>query len=93
MTMRTASEWLTYCEYLRLINDLCQGDDEKDKKIREYCAKAEKVTKTLGREIARLNPDYLKTPNLYETNPNWRDKLALRLSDGYKQEGSKNKQP
>ena len=52
MTMRTASEWMTYCEYLRLINDLCQGDSEKDKQIREYCAKAEKITKKLGRKIA-----------------------------------------
>jgi hypothetical protein len=90
MTMRTASEWMTYCEYLRLINDLCQSDSEKDKQIREYCAKAEKVTKKLGRKIAELDPNYLKTPGLYETNPNWKELLSLRLSDNYKQSGSKN---
>ena len=88
MTMRTSSEWMTYCEYLRLINDLCQTDSEKDVQIRKYCAEAEKVTKMLGREIARLNPNYLKTPGLYKPNPSFRKLLALRLQDDYKQEGS-----
>jgi len=93
MTMRTASEWMTYCEYLRLINDLCQGDDDKDRQIRQYCAEAEKITKTLGRKIAELDPNYLRTPNLYKPNPRFRELLKIRLEDGYKQEGSKKPKP
>ena len=87
--MRTAGEELTVCEYLRLINDLCQGDNEKDKEIRILCAKGEKVGKILGREVSRLNPSFLKQPNLYEKQADWKALLKLRLDDNYKQEGSK----
>lgn len=89
MTMRTASPELTVCEYLRLINDLCQSDTDKDKRIRVLCAKGEKVGKLLGREVSRLNPKFLLNLNLYEKQTNWKGLLSLRLSDNYKQEGSK----
>lgn len=88
MTMRTAGEELTVCEYLRLINDLCQGDSEKDKQIRMLCAKGEKVGKILGAEVSRLNPDFLINPDLYEKQEGWRYLLDKRLADDYKQEGS-----
>lgn len=92
MTMRTASPEMTVCEYLRLINDTCQGDSEKDKTIRELCAKGEKVGKLLGKEVSRLNPYFLTQKGLYQINPDWRKLLELRLKDDYKQEGSNKNQ-
>lgn len=84
MTMRTAGEDLTVCEYLRLINDLCQGEEDKDKLIREYCYKGEKIGKMLGREVSKRNPSFLKKPNLYQKQKGWRDLITKRISKDYK---------
>ena len=84
MTMRTASPELTVCEYLRLINDMFQGDSERDVRVRELCAKGEKVGKILGREVSRLNPHFLTQKGLYEEYKGWKEKLPVRLDPNYK---------
>ena len=93
MTMRTAWECLSVCEYLRLINDLCQGDDAKDKEIRILCVKGEKAGKILAKEVSRLNKKFWQKPNLYEKQKDWKEKLKMRLQDDYKQEESNETNP
>jgi len=87
--MRTASEWRTPCEILRMINDLCQGTDDKDIKIRLLTAEGEKLTKMLAKEVSRSNPPFLKKRGLWKPNIGWRSLLKRRLESNYLQEGSR----
>jgi len=89
MTMRTASTFMTPCEVARQINDLCQSDSKKDKIIRLMAARFEKMAKKLAREVNNRPGMKINDKWWDEETLNF-DKLAeWRISDDYKQEGSK----
>lgn len=86
MTMRTASPVLSPCEILRKINDLVQGDSKQDLEIRKLCAQAERETKRLAQALNKYKKEAWR--GWWVENEGWRDLLAKRLKDDYKQEGS-----
>jgi len=87
MTMRTASRVLSPCELLRKVNDLCQDNNPKDNKIRKLLAECEKKTKKLARELNKHDKESWRY--WWESNPDFKKELELRLRDDYLQEGSK----
>ena len=89
MTMRTANRHLTPCEALRQINDLCQSDSDKDKKIRYLAAKFEKLAKKLGREVNNRPGKKISDDWWEEIEIDFDNIVAWRISNIYKQEGSK----
>ena len=88
--MRTASRFLTPCEALRQINDLCQSNSKKDKEIRYLLAKFEKMAKKLAREVNKRPGEKI--------NDSWWEKIEIdfdnivswRISETYKQGNEKN---
>ena len=84
MSMRDSSPKLTPCELLRDINDLCQGDSKKDKRIRELLGACEKQSKRLGQEVNKYNRDIWKLQEWWPINKGWRSKGKRRSRDNYK---------
>ena len=82
--MRDSSPKFTPCELLRMINDLCQGDSDKDKRIRELCGACEKQTKRLGQEVNKYNYEIWKEDKWWPVNVAWRRKGRQRAKDNYK---------
>lgn len=84
MTMRTASTVKSPCELVRKINDLVQGDSQKDLEIRKLCSELVKQTKRLAKE---LNDNGVRTwETWWEENPEFKKELPLRLNKDYKVE-------
>jgi len=84
MTMRTASTVRSPCELVRKINDLVQGDNEKDLEIRILCSELVKQTKRLAKE---LNDNGIRTwEKWWDKNPEFKKELPLRLHKDYKVE-------
>jgi len=84
MAMQTASQYMTPCEVLRQINDLCQGNDEKDKKIRELVAKFEIMAKRLAHEVNNRPGSKISDSWWEKTNIDWKNIFKFRISDLYK---------
>lgn len=80
--LREANPFIMPCELVRLINDLCQGDDKKDRKIREYCLKLLKQLKPMTKAVHEVDKDFWKIYN--ERNDGWKDLFKKRIEDGYK---------
>lgn len=84
MTMRTASTVRSPCELVRKINDLVQGDSQKDLEIRKLCSELAKQTKRLAKE---LNNNGIRTwEQWWDDNPEFKKELPLRLNKDYKVE-------
>ena len=90
MTMRTASPFRSPCEIIRKINDLFQGDDRIDRKVRELCAEAEKGSKQLAQELNKYKKEAWK--GWWAENKTYQKDVVNRLRDDYKQEGSVNRE-
>lgn len=86
MTMLTASTLRSPCELLRKINDLVQGDTEKEKIIRRLCAEAEHSTKRLAQELNKYKKEAWK--GWWAENKEFEKDIDRRLKPNYKQEGS-----
>jgi len=82
--MRTASRFMTPCEALRQINDLCQGDDEKDKLIRELLSDFEILAKRLAREVNRRPGPEISDAWWEENKLDWRELAKMRMKELYK---------
>ena len=82
MAMREANIYMSPCEVIRHINDLCQSDSEKDVQIRKLCYKVLKQAKGMSDEVHKHLPKY--SHSWGETNPNWKGKFAIRIEKGYK---------
>ena len=80
--MREANIYMSPCEVIRHINDLCQSDSEKDVQIRKYCYKLVKMAKGMSTEVHKHLPRYSHTWG--ETNPNYLGKHKMRIEKGYK---------
>ena len=84
MTMRTASKFMTPCEALRRVNDLCQGDSKKEIEARELLAKFEIMAKRMAQEINK-RPGRKITDKWWEESVlNWKEMARFRMSDIYK---------
>lgn len=82
MTLRTASRLRSPCELLRKINDLAQGDNDKDKKIRKLCFECEKQVKKLARELNKHDADvWVKW---WQNNPHFEEEIKIRMSNEYR---------
>jgi len=81
---RRALDKRTICETLRRVNDLCQGDDEKDTKIRELLFEAMTYAKKMNAKLTGYKHDYDK--NWWRKLPKEeKDKLnKVRQDAGYK---------
>lgn len=60
MAMRKYSSQITICETIRRINDLCQGDTERDSHIRDLCATAEYMAKRMQQKLIEYKGDFTK---------------------------------
>lgn len=87
--MRDSSPKLTPCEVIRDINDLCQDDSTKDKRIRELCGVAEKMAKRLAEELHKYSKEIWKDERWWPINKNWRRKGKKRTRDSYKYDTGK----
>jgi len=81
MTMRNASHKITVCEILRDINDLHQGDDEHDKRVRELLFTAEKMAKKMDQKLFEYNKKW--DEEFWKENPEYKKKLEKRLKKSY----------
>jgi len=86
MSMRSSNRFMTPCEALRQINDLCQSDSDKDKQIRKLLSSFEKMAKMLSREInsregKKIRDDWWEISKL-----DWSGLARWRISDIYKSE-------
>ena len=82
MSLRNTSLHMTPCEYIRLINDLAQGDNEKDELIRKYCYFAEKHAKWLSRNLYKIRPDIWQ--NKWTVNEDYAVLFCNRIEKTYK---------
>lgn len=84
MTMKTASRYMTPCEVLRQINDLCQDDNEKDRRIRGLLSKFEILAKKLACEVNK-RPGPIISDAWWEKNTlDWRELGKMRMDSLYK---------
>ena len=67
MGMRSANIYLSPCELIREINDLCQSDSAKDLEIRKRCYKLERMNKGMSDIIHSYKPNY---------SHSWPEKIA-----------------
>ena len=80
--MRSAGKRITPCEIIRLINDLCQDDTEKDLEIRKMCHKLERMMKAMSKVAHQKDPLYYR---IYGKNPNEERDFRKRIDkDNYK---------
>jgi len=84
MTMKTASKFMTPCEALRQINDLCQGDNDKDNQIRELLSNFEILVKKLAKEVNNRNGEKISDKWWEENKLDWMELAKMRMSDIYK---------
>lgn len=84
--MRTSSPVRSPCELLRKINDMFQGDSERDLKVRRLCAEAESATKRLAQELNKHKKEAWK--GWWALNKEFPYEVKMRIDDNYKQEGS-----
>lgn len=80
--MREANPFIMPCELVRLINDLCQGDSEKDKSVRVLCYKLLKQLKPMTRAVHEIDKGFWKIYN--ERNEGWEEKFKNRIRKEYK---------
>ena len=81
MSMNNNSAYRSPCEILRKINDMFQGDNEKDKKIRELLAECEEKSKQMSIDLHRHRPDYYAR---WDKNTTQIKDQEFRKSNGYK---------
>jgi len=58
MSMWRTSPYRSPCEVLRKINDMFQGDTEKDKHVRMLLAEAEGKAKDMSIHLSKYEPNY-----------------------------------
>jgi len=58
MSMWKTSVYRSPCEVLRKINDMFQGDTEKDKTVRRLLAEAESKAKDMSIHLSEYEPNY-----------------------------------
>ena len=81
-SMRHVSPHITSCETLRMINDLCQSDSDKDQNIRDLCVLGIIVGKIVSLEVSKkrlmeLVDERKEVPNRIEVS-------IMRCSSEYK---------
>ena len=81
MSMNNASEQMTPCEYIRMVNDMCQTNSEKDITIRRFLAHAEKLAKELSLELDKYDKKYW---HRFAQNSDFNYNLLLRKHPKYK---------
>lgn len=82
MSMRKASPHMTSCEALRMINDLCQSDSEKDRQIRDLC-----VLGVITGKIVSLRVDKKDLEDIVASRthvPNYMELVSMRMRPEYK---------
>ena len=79
--MRYTNTNRTVCEVLREINDLCQGDDERDKNVRRKLFEAEHMAKRMALKLLEYNKDWDK--DWWAANPNYEKNLKRRMNKHY----------
>jgi len=82
MGMRSANIYLSPCEIIREINDLCQSDSDKDLQIRKRCHKLERMNKAMSDKVHEIDPKY--SHSWPERNDNEADDWKLRIDRNYK---------
>lgn len=80
--MRTASIVRSPCELLRKINDLVQGDSDREIEIRKLCSEAEKSTKRLAQELNKYKKEAWR--EWWEQNKEYKQDVKRRIDDKYK---------
>ena len=60
MSMWRTSAYRSPCEVLREINDMFQGDTEKDKKVRQLLSEAESKAKAMSIALTVYEPNFYK---------------------------------
>ena len=81
MSMNKSNSWRSPCEVLREINDLFQGDDELDQKVRMLLAECEYMTKHMSIELSKYKPNYHKR---WPRKKGWDKDDARRKQSDYK---------
>lgn len=81
MGLRGASDELTVCEVLRRINDLCQGDSDKDCQIRKHLSMAEDMCKRMSFKLLSYNKKMFK--GWWKKNKTYENDLKRRLNEKY----------
>ena len=81
MSMRDASNARTICEVLREINDICQGNDKRDKAIRKKLAEAERMAKKMSYKLLEYNREIFV--DYWEENKDKEKDLKNRMSKNY----------
>lgn len=79
--MNNASQQMTPCEYIRMANDLAQGDNDRDNLIRKYLANAELLAKNLSLELDKYDKKYW---HRFEVNKDFESDLLFRKHEKYK---------
>ena len=82
MSMNNANYMRSPCEVLREINDLFQGDTEKDEKVRKLLAEAEAKTKRMSIELTKYDQKYYLT--WWDDILDYSDRLIRRKNPNYK---------
>ena len=82
MSMNNANYMRSPCEVLREINDLFQGDSEKDEKVRKLLAEAEAKTKRMSIELTKYDQTYYLT--WWDKILDYSDRLIRRKNPSYK---------
>ena len=82
MSMNNANYMRSPCEVLREINDLFQGDTEKDEKVRKLLAEAEAKTKRMSIELTKYGQTYYLT--WWDKISDYSDRLIRRKNPSYK---------
>jgi len=83
MILKTASQYMTPCEVLRQINDLCQDDSDKDRQIRKLLVDFEILAKKLAKEVNRRNGPKISDKWWEENKLDWKVLAEMRMSDIY----------
>ena len=78
MSMWRTSAYRSPCEVLREINDLFQGDTNKDKVVRKLLAEAEEKAKDMSIHLTKYEPNYYKK---WERNINANSDFVFRQRD------------
>ena len=82
MSMNNANYMRSPCEVLREINDLFQGDSEKDELVRKLLAEAEAKTKRMSIELTKYDQKYYLT--WWDDILDYSDRLIRRKNPSYK---------
>jgi hypothetical protein len=91
MSMNSVFRLRTVCEVIREINDLNQGDSDREKLTREKLAEAEKMTKRMAQGLAKyktaLNLDRSDDFSGIAENIDYADDKKRRSDKNYKYVG------